>query len=146
MRSLDGRDPLWTLLGRRRSKSLMARIHAHVPLGELDKLSTGQTVQWWQDWVGHGEPDDPWWAKIDRSGDVGDIEAPAVMIWGWRDIFLPSQVNDFAAMQARGRDVWLTIGPWNHSSMDCMAEGLRQAFGLFAAHAAADVPWRSASG
>ncbi|MGA8092821.1 MAG: CocE/NonD family hydrolase [Steroidobacteraceae bacterium] len=142
MRALNGRDPLWALLKRRRRpKSFMAKIHAHLPLNELDRLSTGETVQWWQEWVGHGEPDDPWWAKIDHSRDVGDIEAPAVMVGGWRDIFLPSQINDFTAMQAQRRDVWLTIGPWDHVSTDGMAESLRQALVLFAADAAGRRPF-----
>ena len=140
MRALNGRDPLWALLKRRRG-AVWARIHAHLPLAELDRLSTGETVPWWQDWVGHGEPDDPWWAKIDHSADVADIEAPAVVVGGWRDIFLPWQLKDFDAMQARGRDVWLTIGPWNHASMDCTAESFRQALGLFAARAAGRRPF-----
>ena len=140
MRALNGRNPLWALLKRRR-KGAWARIHAHLPLNQLDRLSTGESVRWWQDWVGHGEPDDPWWAKADHSGDVGNIEAPAVMVGGWRDIFLPWQVKDFVAMQARGRDVWLTIGPWDHTSMDCTVESLRQALVLFAAHAAGRRPF-----
>jgi hypothetical protein len=54
------------------------------------------------------------------------------MIGGWRDIFLPHQIRDFEAMQAAGREVWLTIGPWTHADPAGMFEGVRQALALFA--------------
>jgi len=117
----------------RRPNTDLAKFHNHLPLGDLDKLVAGREISWWQDWVGHDDPMDPWWAKIDRSGDVQDVTAPAAMIGGWRDIFLPWQVKDFEAMQARGRDVWLTIGPWAHASLPGMGEGLRQSLMLFSA-------------
>jgi putative CocE/NonD family hydrolase len=115
------------------NRAAIARIHAHLPLRELDTLAVGTEVSWWQDWVGHGEPSDPWWKAIDHSADVAAIRVPAVMIGGWRDIFLPWQVKDFEAMQDSGREVWLTIGPWAHASPGGSAESLRQALSLFGA-------------
>jgi putative CocE/NonD family hydrolase len=55
------------------------------------------------------------------------------MIGGWHDIFLPWQLKDYAAMQAAGRSVSLTIGPWVHSSVEGWGEGVRQALTLFRA-------------
>jgi uncharacterized protein len=133
MKTLDTPPPLWRRVFRPAPKVDMAKVHAHLPLRELDKLAVGQEVSWWQDWVGHGEPSDPWWAKVDHSAGVGDVEAPAVMIGGWRDIFLPWQVKDFEAMQAKGREAWLTIGPWSHAAMGGMGESVRQALDLFSA-------------
>jgi putative CocE/NonD family hydrolase len=117
------------------------RIHAHLPLRELDKLAVGQEVSWWQDWVGHGEPTDPWWAKVDHSAGVADVAVPAAMIGGWRDIFLPWQVKDFEAMQARGREVWLTIGPWSHAALGGAAESVRQGLDLFSTHSHGSRPF-----
>lgn len=115
-------------------KAELQRIHAHLPLQELDQLALGKRIPWWQDWVGHGEPTDTWWDEIDHSADVADVKIPVAMLGGWRDIFLPWQIKDFEAMQAKGRDAWLTIGPWAHASLGGMREHLRQALGLFSAH------------
>lgn len=133
MNARSARGPIWARLLRRPSAEL-AKIHAHLPLQELDSLAIGKEVSWWQDWVGHGDPSDPWWMKIDHSASVGDVDVPAAMVGGWRDIFLPWQVKDFEAMQARGRKAWLTIGPWGHTSMGGSSEALRQALALFDAH------------
>ena len=115
------------------SAAQLTRIHNHLPLKDVDHLATGKRVSWWQDWVGHGDPQDPWWSAVDHSATVADVEAPTTMIGGWRDIFLPHQIRDFEAMQAVGREVWLTVGPWTHAALPGMAEGVKQALTLFAA-------------
>jgi uncharacterized protein len=112
----------------------LRRVQDCLPLRELDQQAVGTQVSWWQDWVGHGEPTDPWWEQVDHSAAVSKINAPAAMIGGWRDIFLPWQVRDFEAMQAAGREAWLTIGPWAHASIGGFAETIRQALALFLAH------------
>jgi len=133
-RQMAAPRPLWRQLFRPSRKAEMEKIHAHLPLQELDQLAVGQQVSWWQDWVGHGEPTDPWWVEIDHSATAGDVNVPVAMMGGWRDIFLPWQVKDFEAMQAKGRDAWLTIGPWGHASMGGMGEHLCRALRLFSAH------------
>ncbi len=111
-------------------------VHTHLPVGALDEVAFGKTVSWWQDWVHHDDPQDPWWQALDYSDAVTAVAAPAVMIAGWQDVFLPFQLKDYAARQAAGREVWLTIGPWSHSAPGGMLEGLRQAMGVFARLAA----------
>ncbi len=116
-----------------RRAAQLSRLHNHLPLKDLDHLATGKRVSWWQDWIGHDDPEDPWWSAVDHSAAVADVTAPTTMIGGWRDIFLPHQIRDFEAMQAAGREVWLTIGPWTHADPAGMFEGVRQALALFAA-------------
>jgi hypothetical protein len=141
MNTLAAPGPLWaSILGRGGARK-WEKIQAHLPLRGLDTLAIGKQISWWQDWVGHGDPQDPWWQLIDHSAGVADVEVPAAMIGGWRDIFLPWQVRDFEAMQQRGRDVWLTIGPWGHASLTGMGESLRQALSLFAAHSSGARPF-----
>jgi len=113
----------------------------HLPLKELDRLAIGREVSWWQDWLRHGDPDDPWWSEVDHSGRAAQVTAPAVLVGGWRDIFLPSQIKDFEAMQRAGRKAWLTVGPWDHTAQEGMAESMRQGLELFSADAAGTTPF-----
>lgn len=139
MNSLD--KSVWARLRQRFSSGDFETAHNHLPLRELDRLVVGKEVSWWQDWLAHSDPADPWWAKIDHSADVEDITVPAAMIGGWRDVFLPWQVKDFEAMQAKGRQAWLTIGPWAHADVGAMAESVRQGLALFSAHSAGSRPF-----
>lgn len=116
-------------------------VKLHLPLGTLDQVAFGKTVAWWQDWVNHDDPDDPWWDAFDHSGVVDKITAPTTMICGWQDIFLPFQLKDFKARQAAGRQAWLTIGPWMHSSPAGMIAGLRESLSLFSALSSDRIPY-----
>lgn len=103
-----------------------------LPLRDADRSAVGHRVSWWQDWVNHAEPGDPFWKPLDYSTAI-EASPSAVMIGGWHDIFLPWQVKDFEAMQAAGRPVTLTIGPWTHSALEAWGESVRQALALFRA-------------
>lgn len=111
----------------------LASVHEHLPVGTLDQAAFGETVSWWQDWVGHEDPGDPWWQAIDHSAAVANLTAPTTLVAGWRDVFLPHQLEDFATRRAAGREAWLTIGPWTHASMQGMAAGVREAIATFTA-------------
>lgn len=103
-----------------------------LPLRDTDQAAVGHHVPWWQDWVKHAEPDDPFWKAVDFARDVV-LAPPTAMIGGWHDIFLPWQIKDYAAMQAASRPVTLTIGPWTHSALEAWGESVRQALSLFRA-------------
>ena len=126
-------------MGRPDMKALEG-VFEHLPLGTIDKTAMGETVPWWQDWINH-EPDDPWWDSFDYSGALAKVNAPAVLVGGWQDIFLPHQIRDFEAMQAAGKDVWLTVGPWSHAAPGGMIESLRQGVELFSAIGAGRRPF-----
>ena len=51
--------------------------------------------------------------------------APASLVGGWYDLFLPAQVADYEALRRAGRRARLTIGPWTHSSPGLFAETVR---------------------
>jgi putative CocE/NonD family hydrolase len=124
------------LLGRRPrsrlSEPALQRALETWPLRDADQIAVGQRVSWWQEWIDHAEPGDPFWKPIDYSG-VAATAPPTALISGWHDIFLPWQVKDFEAMQAAGREVSLTIGPWTHSAPAAVRESVRQALFLFRA-------------
>jgi putative CocE/NonD family hydrolase len=116
-----------------RMKPIPRSLFSHLPLGDLDRKALGETVDWWQDWVGHPDPEDSWWQAVDHSAKAARIAAPVAMVTGWRDIFLPTQIADFTAMQGAGVPTSLTIGPWSHDALGGFAESIRQAVALFGA-------------
>jgi len=128
----------WTMLIKSMAKGAGLRggklppdVFSLLPLGDLDRRGAGETVSWWQDWVGHPDLDDPWWQAVDHSAKAARIEAPVAMVAGWRDIFLPTQLADFTAMRAAGAEAWLTVGPWTHAAPAGFGESIRQAIALF---------------
>jgi uncharacterized protein len=117
------------MLGRR-NKTLADRAAFTLPLRQADRLLTPAGVSWWQDWMDHAEPGDPWWEAIDYSGAARTMP-PTAMVTGWYDIFLPWQLHDFEAAQNANRDVRITIGPWTHSAVPGLAESVRRSIELF---------------
>jgi putative CocE/NonD family hydrolase len=103
-----------------------------LPLRDADQSAIGRHVPWWQDWVEHAEPDDPFWKPLNFTAAAA-AAPPTSMTGGWHDIFLPWQIKDYVAMQAAGRAASLTIGPWVHASVEAWGEGVRQALLLFRA-------------
>jgi putative CocE/NonD family hydrolase len=54
------------------------------------------------------------------------VTAPVQLVGGWYDIFLPWMLEDFAALQAAGRNPQLIIGPWTHTAPGLAATGMRE--------------------
>ncbi len=125
-----GRRSFSSLIGQRKAKALAARAAAIIPPRRADRLMTPEGVSWWQDWMDHAEPGDPWWDPV-NYGAAAQTMPPTVMTAGWYDIFLPFQLRDFAAAQRAGRNVRITIGPWTHVAFAGIAESLRQSITLF---------------
>ncbi len=125
-----GGNPIRSMLGRRKMKTLTARAVAAIPLRKADRMLTPEGVSWWQDWMDHAEPGDPWWDAVDYRAAARNVP-PTVMVAGWYDIFLPFQLRDFIAAQQAGRDVRIIIGPWTHVALPGLLESLRQSIALF---------------
>jgi len=125
-----GMNGLGSLFGRRKTKVLTERAFSTVPLRKADRNFSPDGVPWWQDWMDHAEPGDPWWDPI-NYGAAAHTMPPTAMVGGWYDIFLPFQLRDFVTAQDAGRDVRISIGPWTHAAFPGMAESLRQSIALF---------------
>ena len=126
----SGMNPLSAMLGARKARSLTKQAIETIPLRKADRVLTPEGVFWWQDWMDHAEPGDPWWDAIDY-GRAAETLPPTVMTAGWYDIFLPWQIDDFMAAQRAGRDVRIVIGPWMHAAFPAAGESLRQSIALF---------------
>jgi putative CocE/NonD family hydrolase len=98
----------------RRLRSLFDRL----PLRDLDNLATGSHVAFFQEWLEHNEPGDPYWETRCFDQTIRDVLVPVHMMAGWYDIFLPWQLRDYRMLRENGQRPFLTIGPWSHTSPD----------------------------
>jgi putative CocE/NonD family hydrolase len=101
-----------------------------LPLSQVDQRVHGRRIGFYQDWLDHELPGDPWWQPLDFSKDL-DRVPPASLLAGWYDLFLREQVADFERLRDAGREVRLTIGPWTHTSPKAGGAGLRDALDWF---------------
>lgn len=126
----SGRRVLYSMV---RQRKAVAPGFATLPLSDADRRVVGRRVGFYQDWLAHEEPADPWWDPVDfRAGR--DEAPPATFLGGWYDIFLAGQVEDYIAVRAAGREARMTIGPWTHTSPAGMAASIREALAWFDSH------------
>jgi len=88
------------------------------PLIRADDRAVGD-VQFFNDWATHAEAD-AYWEAIDGENRARTIKAPVLLMAGWYDPFLPTQLRDFETLRreadlrvaAQSR---LIVGPWTHA-------------------------------
>ena len=112
------------------SRKRLGNVFKKLPLRDADLVAHGFHIDYYQDWLAHGDPGDPWWNEIDWSTDVSRVPANS-HIAGWYDIFLTNQLDDFRRLREQGRDARITIGPWTHMSPAGSAASMRDALDLF---------------
>jgi len=88
------------------------------PLIEADDRALSD-VGFFDDWVSHPERD-AYWTAIDGDDRAARLVAPVLLMGGWYDPFLPSQLADFARIRTAAaahvaRETRLVIGPWAHA-------------------------------
>jgi putative CocE/NonD family hydrolase len=96
------------------------------PAADADLRAVGKRVPFFQDWIRNPE----WeasgsaiptlnWVSIDWKNRPERLNAPTLLMAGWFDPFLPSQLQDFVRIRSGVRkaaqDVRLVIGPWAHA-------------------------------
>lgn len=91
-----------------------------------------RSLSFYQDWLVHEQPEDPWWDPVDFSVELSRVP-PASLVGGWYDVFLPAQIADFVALRAAGRQARLT-GPWTHTSLAGTGAQLRDGIEWFDEH------------
>jgi putative CocE/NonD family hydrolase len=104
-----------------------------LPVADADKAVVGRRVPFFQDWLDHEKPDDSWWEPVHFGRLLGNVP-PVSLVGGWYDIFLPSQLDDYQALRAAGREVRLTVGPWSHASPGTISASIRDGLTWFDGH------------
>lgn len=88
------------------------------PLIEADNRAA-RDVNFFNDWVSHDKPD-AYWLSIDGNERAKHLQAPVLLMAGWCDPFLPTQLNDFEQIRQHAdskvaNSSQLVIGPWTHA-------------------------------
>jgi uncharacterized protein len=115
-----------------RIQSKLRRAWSHLPLSEVDGVVTGRQIAFFQEWLKHEAPGDPYW-DIRRQPDVASVAAPVCMVGGWYDIFLPWQLRDYATLRAAGASPRLVIGPWDHADPTLLRVSVQEGVAWFRA-------------
>ncbi|WP_410810834.1 CocE/NonD family hydrolase [Micromonospora sp. 067-2] len=110
----------------KRGQPRLAAALEHLPLAEADRVATGVTIPFFQEWLRHHTPDAAYWRTRVFADRVARVRAPVVMVTGWHDIFLPAQLDDHATLRAVGARPRLVIGPWTHGSPGLFVAALRE--------------------
>jgi len=121
---------LFSQVGRSRK---LERAYGHLPLGEADQVVINQPSQPFQEQILHSSEDD-YWKPIDFSARIGEVGAPAYLMGGWYDIFLSWQLKDYQALRAAGKQPYLLIGPWTHTSFSSGGITVRESLAWLDTH------------
>jgi putative CocE/NonD family hydrolase len=123
---LANQERRFGLLRQRSSSRRLRSLFASLPLDQLDSQATGHQVAPWQEWLEHSRADDDYWTARRYSDGRPAVGAAVSFVGGWYDIFLPGQLDDYAALRAAGHEPYLLIGPWQHTDTDGMAASISE--------------------
>lgn len=110
---LRARSALRQLQTRRK----VAQAAAEAPLGDAARALLGTGAPWFESWVEHSDPDDPFWNALRCNEALDRVQVPVLLIGGWQDIFIRQTLQQYAHLHGRGIDVALTVGPWTHTHL-----------------------------
>lgn len=96
------------------------------PMIEADERVI-QNIPFYKEWVKHTTKD-AYWINVDGIDRAKQLKAPVLMMAGWYDPFLISQVKDFEDIKHYAdKDISgasrLIIGPWSHADVVTMPDG-----------------------
>lgn len=109
------------------SPAALQRGYDGFPLIEADDRVV-QDIDFFNDWASHRQEDDPYWQEIDGHNRAAALTAPALLMAGWYDPFLPSQLDDWQQIQSAASPEIaaasrLVIGPWTHAQSVTWPDG-----------------------
>jgi uncharacterized protein len=100
-----------------RARRLVARAADGLPLGESGRALLGTGAPWYESWLEHPEPGDPFWDALRFTEALDRVDIPVLLISGWQDLFLEQTLAQYRHLHRRGVPVGLTVGPWNHAQL-----------------------------
>ncbi len=103
---------------RLRAPRRVARAARAVPMGDGVRALLDTRAPWFESWVEHTDPKDPFWNSMRCDKALDRVQVPVLLIGGWQDNFLRQTLQQYGHLRGRGPDgpdVALTIGPWTHT-------------------------------
>jgi putative CocE/NonD family hydrolase len=121
-----------------RARRAMARATSALPVGQAGRALLGEGAPWWESWLDHPEPDDPFWSRMNIGEALDRTEIPILLIGGWQDVFLEQTLTQYERLKGRGVNVAMTIGAWTHMHMTARAAPtvIRESLDWLGAHLA----------
>ncbi|MGB1285518.1 MAG: CocE/NonD family hydrolase [Aggregatilineales bacterium] len=105
------------------------------PARNGDASVTGQTVDFYQEWLENELEDSLLWADGREMLNMDATDAAVHFIGGWYDFFLREQLEDYARLRDNGLSPQLTIGAWAHfDEANGMIPGIREGLRWFDHH------------
>jgi uncharacterized protein len=106
---------MWrTITTERRLATALNRL----PLAQTAATIGGNGAPWYADWIANPDPSDPYWAGYSAAAALDLVTVPTLFISGFHDFFIEQTMRQYHALTARGVPVGLTVGPWNHMTLD----------------------------
>ncbi|HXW47208.1 MAG TPA: CocE/NonD family hydrolase [Streptosporangiaceae bacterium] len=90
---------------------------ARLPLAATG-ASLGGGAPWYADWIAHADPADPYWSDYSAAAALEQVTVPTLLISGFHDFFVAQTMVQYQTLRDRGVPVGLTVGPWNHMTLD----------------------------
>ncbi len=89
-----------------------------LPTIDIDNVALGDT-DFFNDWVTK-QNDAYYWNIIDGHNRAQTVQAPVLLLAGWFDPFLPTQIEDFIQIKTQAKtkvakESRIIIGPWGHA-------------------------------
>jgi uncharacterized protein len=78
----------------------------------------GPGAPWYAEWLAHPKAADPYWDGYRAGLALDRVTVPTLLISGFHDFFVEQTVQQYRVLRERQVPVGLTIGPWNHLSID----------------------------
>jgi putative CocE/NonD family hydrolase len=91
------------------------RVARTLPLIDAYPPAFGGRVGYFEDWITHPEPDDPYWVPR-RATVPPELIPPTSLLTGWSDVCLDQTLGLYRRMRDAGREARLVVGPWTHTS------------------------------
>ncbi|MGO8728536.1 MAG: CocE/NonD family hydrolase, partial [Streptosporangiaceae bacterium] len=91
------------------------RAERDLPLIDAYPAAFGRRAAFFEGWLAHPDPADPYWAPR-RAPVAAQLVPPANLLTGWWDVCLDPTLAQYRRLRAAGREVRLTVGPWDHTS------------------------------
>lgn len=104
-------DGFYPMAGRRYQQALH-----HRPRREMDRIVAGEPIPWAAPWMDAQLRSDAYWQAqqvLDFAGAAGHLDIPVLMIGGWSDAFLATQLDTWKQLSTKNGST-LVIGPWDH--------------------------------
>ncbi len=107
---------------------ILKRGYEGFPLIQADDRAA-RDIPFFNDWVNH-PAEDFYWKAVNVREKIKSLQAPVLMMAGWYDPFLPSQLTDFKKIQESTRPEVanaskIIIGPWGHARTVTFPNGFK---------------------